>query len=188
VLTLASTDGLATLEAQLVAVAARIGAAKARVSAAEQEIPGTEQTLASARRRRQERAVELGRCGDRAAIEHDLAAVSRELIQRAWRQIDSDGNGVLDRLEFQSVMVLLNRQESQAGTWLAEVDAVFDEVDENLDGDLDFSEFERWFMREHSARVAELGHTAYEERMQSQKEALAAQLVRRPLRPFLAID
>ena len=63
-------------------------------------------------------------------------------VKGAFRQIDTDQSGFIDRNELEAVLQKLGGNVAED-----EVDACYAELDENGDGKIDYNEFSGWYMR-----------------------------------------
>ena len=80
----------------------------------------------------------------RAALKgEDGKKARRALLKQVWGEVDGDGNGTLDEEEIQAVLVRMGRSEEDMD--LAGVMAV---CDADGSGDVDFKEFEEWFLNQ----------------------------------------
>lgn len=72
---------------------------------------------------------------------HMVARIKGD-VKATFRQVDVDGNDVIDREEFRNVINRLGKEVSDE-----ELDRCFKELDENDDGTIDFEEFSKWYLR-----------------------------------------
>ena len=64
-----------------------------------------------------------------------------EILKRIWKQVDVDGSGALDRDEVRQVLILMGRSEDEI-----DLDAAMEEMDDDRSGEVDYQEFETWFV------------------------------------------
>jgi Ca2+-binding EF-hand superfamily protein len=80
----------------------------------------------------------------RAALKgEDGKKARRALLKNVWGEVDGDGNGTLDRDEVRAVLLRMGRTEEDL-----DLDGVMAVVDADGSGDVDFKEFEAWFLEQ----------------------------------------
>ena len=60
-------------------------------------------------------------------------AQMKKLMEDAFRKVDIDGNGYLDRCEFEQVLIQIAREIGVESPTKDEVDDILDEIDDNGD-------------------------------------------------------
>ena len=65
----------------------------------------------------------------------------KKLMEESFRKVDIDGNGYLDRGEFEQVLVQIAKEIGVDSPTREEVDDILDEIDENGDNRIDREEF-----------------------------------------------
>src|SRR5690606_25216039 len=69
-------------------------------------------------------------------------------IRAAFAEVDKDGNGAIDLLEFRALMAILAGERSPA-----EVEADFDAIDSSGEGMISFDDFARWWGARPEANI-----------------------------------
>jgi len=73
-------------------------------------------------------------------------------IRDTFRQVDSDGNGYIDRKELKTVLKRLGNSDISDD----ELEECYKELDKNGDGKIDFDEFQHWFLRSRAKMTADI--------------------------------
>lgn len=82
----------------------------------------------------------------------------KKLMEDAFNKVDIDGNGYLDRGEFEQVLVQIAKQIGVDSPTREEVDDILDEIDENGDNRISRDQFtkliEKVFQMMHSEDIS----------------------------------
>ncbi len=70
-------------------------------------------------------------------------------LHKVWKSVDIDGSGSLDRDEVRSVLVQMGWENITS----ARLDDVFEELDKDKSGDVDFDEFSVWFLAQDTKSI-----------------------------------
>lgn len=68
------------------------------------------------------------------------AANAQTRLKEAWDHADADGGGTLDKDEVREVLLEMDFDEETM-----DLDAIFEQIDEDGGGEVDFEEFKTWF-------------------------------------------
>ena len=87
-------------------------------------------------------------------VQPELEELQSKLLQKVWANMDRDGNGVLDQGEMLGVLVVVQGADFEDEF---DFEEVFEEVDADGSGSIEYEEFQSWFMGNYRERLVEIG-------------------------------
>ena len=151
---LGSPEELAKLHAKREEVSESVEDLEGQISPLEAKATKQLAALTASQAKQADAAAKLESLRPSDVVQPELEELQSKLLQKVWANMDRDGNGVLDQGEMLGVLVVVQGADFEDEF---DFEEVFEEVDADGSGSIEYEEFQSWFMGNYRERLVEIG-------------------------------